>query len=433
MFILSLLEIIVSFCLDYFIFTYLLEYKVKRKFLLIILSVIFLFYLLFSLKNSNENIVSLVSVPIQIIICIVLKVSIHDIKAGTVFKTHIVIYAINILIASIIMFLSNRLFNDNEIKLISFITNLCFSLFIVIICKVKISSIRKIFFETTTTVKNILFISLVVSAILLSFISGSPYYENIKAWNIAIRIVAVAFILVFGTIFPIMITNSISKSFYRKKSNMFEKQLQIQANYYTDLAKSNYELRRFRHDVKNVSIGVRKLINQDRLDEAIEMINTYNENLSKVIDISEFNTGNEIVNALLSDKQKIAATSNTKIVFQGNVPEKFLTPIDLCIVLGNALDNAIEACEQITIKKEKIITLYFTCSVGLAFITITNPVNSNIQIHKNSIMTTKQDKTNHGFGIYSIKKTVKKYNGNLDLLCDNNIFSLNINLELQKN
>ena len=69
----------------------------------------------------------------------------------------------------------------------------------------------------------------------------------------------------------------------------------------------------------------------------------------------------------------------------------------------------------------------------LAFITITNPVNSDIQIHKNSIMTTKQDKINHGFGIYSIKKAIEKYNGNLDLLCDNNIFSLHITLELQNN
>ena len=131
--------------------------------------------------------------------------------------------------------------------------------------------------------------------------------------------------------------------------------------------------------------------------------------------------------------KKMAAISNTKVVFQGAIPDDFISPIDLCIILGNALDNAIEACEKISVKNEKIITFTFACSGGLAFITITNPVNSDIQIHKNSIMTTKQDKINHGFGIYSIKKAIEKYNGNLDLLCDNNIFSLHITLELQNN
>ena len=97
-------------------------------------------------------------------------------------------------------------------------------------------------YNTTAIVKNIIFLSLIISTFLLSFISGAPYFNNIKAWNITVRIVAVAFILIIGAVFPVMISNSISKSFYRKKSEMFEKQIQIQANYYIELAKSSHEL-----------------------------------------------------------------------------------------------------------------------------------------------------------------------------------------------
>ncbi len=56
------------------------------------------------------------------------------------------------------------------------------------------------------------------------------------------------------------------------------------------------------------------------------------------------------------------------------------------------------------------------------FLTISNPVAENIKIHNNTIQTTKQDKANHGFGIYSLQKIVDKYNGTLTLSYENELF-----------
>lgn len=62
------------------------------------------------------------------------------------------------------------------------------------------------------------------------------------------------------------------------------------------------------------------------------------------------------------------------------------------------------------------------------FLTIINPVTENIEVHNNLIQTTKQDKSNHGFEIYSIQKIVDKYNGELTLSCENYLFKTEITL-----
>ena len=384
MYFLTSLESIISFCLDYYILSYLLEYKAKRKYILIIASVYLCSYSFLSIYIKNETLFNLLAIITNLIICLILKTVFQKIRLRLIFKIHIFICSLDIIITSIILFLSNKIFTDSEIKTISFLANIIFTIFILCICLINVSSFRKMIYNTTAIVKNIIFLSLIISTFLLSFISGAPYFNNIKAWNITVRIVAVAFILIIGAVFPVMISNSISKSFYRKKSEMFEKQIQIQANYYIELAKSSHELQKFKHDFKNVSIGIKEFVKQNRIGEALEIIDKYNENLSYSPNTYKFSTGNEIVNALLSDKQKMAAISNTKVVFQGAIPDDFISPIDLCIILGNALDNAIEACEKISVKNEKIITFTFACSGGLAFITITNGEVKLLQMSVNA-------------------------------------------------
>lgn len=53
-------------------------------------------------------------------------------------------------------------------------------------------------------------------------------------------------------------------------------------------------------------------------------------------------------------------------------------------------------------------------------------LNPDTKIVNNRISTTKADKINHGLGLYSINKSVEKYNGSVNIECDNNVFSINI-------
>jgi two-component system sensor histidine kinase AgrC len=62
------------------------------------------------------------------------------------------------------------------------------------------------------------------------------------------------------------------------------------------------------------------------------------------------------------------------------------------------------------------------------FLTIKNPVSKDIFIHNNTILTSKEDKKSHGFGLLSINRVTKKYDGNLSLSCINKEFTISIDL-----
>ena len=86
--------------------------------------------------------------------------------------------------------------------------------------------------------------------------------------------------------------------------------------------------------------------------------------------------------------------------------------------------------EHISLETKKEISINCNCNCGFMFLTISNPVVENISIHNNSIKTSKKDTSNHSFGLYSLKKIIQKYNGELLLSCNNNLFNIKIELEL---
>ena len=72
------------------------------------------------------------------------------------------------------------------------------------------------------------------------------------------------------------------------------------------------------------------------------------------------------------EKQQRAASCNAQITFQGTIPSNFLSPTDLCVILGNTLDNAIEACEKIQSENKTIISVICNCSSAVYPIRLVN-------------------------------------------------------------
>lgn len=223
-------------------------------------------------------------------------------------------------------------------------------------------------------------------------------------------------------------------NFYLKSQNEnFKKDINVQAKHYSDLAKANYELRRFRHDFNNIKIGLEKALNDNDCRAALSIIENNNYDIQNAAyTILEFDTGNGIVDAILSDKQIKANKSNAKIVFAGSVPPASIAPDNLCVLFGNTIDNAIEACERIPGTTEKIISVSCKCSNGFAFISITNPVVEDVKVRGNNIETTKEDKTSHGYGLYSLNKIIKNLDGSLNLSCADRIFKVEIDISIEQ-
>lgn len=231
--------------------------------------------------------------------------------------------------------------------------------------------------------------------------------------------------------FPVFIMVSASNSRLKYLTSSYEQQIQAQAEHYKALSESNWEVRRFRHDFKNTRIAIEKLLADGDQDQALRLL----QECGNVMDAPNrnmvlFDTGNGIADALLTDKQRIAVSNNTSIIFHGSIPQNGLAPTDLCVILGNTVDNALEACEKLPSGIQRTVSITCNCNSGFLFLSVQNPTIEKVLVHDNRVATTKSDKTLHGFGLLSLHSVVKKYDGSVKLYTTENLFAVNIDLYL---
>ena len=121
---------------------------------------------------------------------------------------------------------------------------------------------------------------------------------------------------------------------------------------------------------------------------------------SEIID-----TGNTAFDAIISAKKVLAESKNIDFALKIQIPEKLqVDAVDLCVIFGNALDNAIEACEKL--ETQKIINVSAIYDDNQLICKITNTALTSTS----DLQTTKSDKENHGFGLDNIKQALSKYN-----------------------
>ncbi len=357
-----------------------------------------------------------------------LKKSFKDIKIKTIFIVYLMFYAIYILFSSVATFLINDYLQTSALVYVGTLCGAIIMLLCIIITTVKPSVITNILIVPSSA-KRICGISILSSSLLMYLLLYINGFLNTTEWNLTPKILIVIFIIIIGSLFPALIANSIGKVFYNNRAKSFEAQLELQARHYEEIAENNFELRRFKHDYKNMIIGVRELIQHGDADKALNLLQNGNEAISENI-FHEFDTGNGIVDAILTEKQKAAKNINTTVNFQGFIPTKRLSATEWCVIFGNTLDNALEACERQDISHTHNIDISCRSSGGFIFITIKNPVSENIDIINNSIRSTKSNTAEHGFGIYSLKEIISKYNGNLNLSCIDKTFTVDLEIDV---
>ena len=103
--------------------------------------------------------------------------------------------------------------------------------------------------------------------------------------------------------------------------------------------------------------------------------------------------------------------------------------LDLVLLLGNALDNAIEATEAVVQTAEKKIWLTMKLQQNILHKQVENPVVEPVVIENQTIVSGKKEQELHGFGISNMKTITKKYHGTFDIRCSDKLFVLNIVLE----
>lgn len=251
--------------------------------------------------------------------------------------------------------------------------------------------------------------------------------SNYKTVNIAEKEILIKVLVIILTIFVLvtlvsLLISVVSKKYYGDVNTILQSQIQAQINYYQEREQTYAEIRRFKHDYINHINCIQSLLNSERYAETSE----YLHNISDIFPASNFmyDTGNFISDAILSDKQNSVKSENITINFDGTIPTS-INETDLCIILGNAIDNAIEA-SRLMPDDEKIISVYGGFSHSYFILTVTNPTGNSENRGDILPFTSKANKSEHGFGLLNIKSVVDKYNGYMKIENKDNIFTLSL-------
>lgn len=184
---------------------------------------------------------------------------------------------------------------------------------------------------------------------------------------------------------------------------------------------SDEELRAFRHDIKNHFIVLNSLFSKGEYEKAAEYVDSLCKNSESFI--NRFSTGNAVADSLLTVKSKYFP-----IDFDGVIPEGFIPAEDICIILGNLLDNAVAACYKVDSENPRVIKIRSWIKNGNFVIKISNPVSDYQDKKKkyHKLETTKDDKKNHGYGLANIRRSVEKNNGTLELYSEKGRFTAEV-------
>ena len=210
------------------------------------------------------------------------------------------------------------------------------------------------------------------------------------------------------------------------KQNQVLLQMNLQQQNYEKMLQSDEQLRQFRHDWKNHMIVVTGLLNAGLTDEAADYLEKVN--VSSGMAEKRFLTGNLVVDAILNNKRAAARVEGIDLSFSGVIPETGVEHADLCTVVGNIVDNALEGAKSFP--GERYVRLKGSVRNGYFALSAANPVAQKVPIKNNRIKTTKADPGNHGIGLKNVASAVRKYHGNMLLACDEHTFTIDVTMKL---
>ncbi|WP_432409693.1 sensor histidine kinase [Wukongibacter sp. M2B1] len=282
--------------------------------------------------------------------------------------------------------------------------------------KLSHNHIKKIY---TYQLSIILLINIFIGYLIFNLYTKNNIFKN----EDMITVVSLTLSMIIFSVMILKITDIIMKYSYKESEwIMRESEYQGQIKYINNMQEFNCKLKAQRHDFNHHIGCIYGLLEVGRIDEVKEYVGKLTDSIQRVNTI--VNVENGVIAALLNYKLSIAKEKNIEIKTSIDIPKKFhIDPIDISIVLGNAIDNAIEASEK---AREKIIDIEIFMRGEFLIIKIENTKSKNCIRVGDEYKTTKEDKKNHGLGIRNIKFIVKKYDGLLKIDEKKDKFIINI-------
>ena len=227
----------------------------------------------------------------------------------------------------------------------------------------------------------------------------------------------------------------------REKSGriVLEKQISSLQEHMEEMERIYSGIRGMKHDMKNTLSVIQRLSAGEGNGELEEYLSELNRGLEKLE--VRFKTGNTVVDTLLNMKYHEAVRDVPDLKMDA---DKLMLPqgleihsYDIGVILGNAVDNAMEACRKLKAKEPEADAFIRLCSLqkgNLLILKVENSFDGRLVRRRQEEfpITDKADKSSHGIGLANIKSTAEKYQGTMDFKVNGRVFILSVMMKNER-
>lgn len=209
---------------------------------------------------------------------------------------------------------------------------------------------------------------------------------------------------------------------YERNIDSFQNRLMHQQ--YEEIRSVYMNMRGWRHDYHNHIQVLKANLDGQQVKQARDYLNQIEAELDRVETFVR--SGNMMADAILNSKLTLAEEKHIRIACDAVLTEQlFVSDIDLCIILGNILDNAIEACEKIP-EEKRFLRIYMAIIKEQLYISVQNSAPEILDFEERNYISTKRG--NHGLGMKRVAAVVEKREGFINLNNEPGIFGTEITI-----
>lgn len=261
---------------------------------------------------------------------------------------------------------------------------------------------------------------LIVSVVAYMFLYYSIFSTNSIKANFYIALSVAAIIIINITTY-ILLANYSNRHQIEIENTLLKQQAINQKSAIIETKKRYDELQKIKHDFNNVVRVIQNLNTQNKPEDINTYINSFLKEQITAVNIID--TNNNFINAIINSKLAEANKKGIQVelcIISDLETEMYL---DLCSLIGNMFDNAINACTDI---ENSIIKLDIRRDNKELIINMKNSIKSSVLLENPTLATSKADKKNHGFGTKIIREIANNYHGFADFYEENNMFCCNV-------
>ena len=234
---------------------------------------------------------------------------------------------------------------------------------------------------------------------------------------IAIIILCIAAIIIAFSLLRKLFYHLVDKRIEQFQSDLIAKQTVEIQNMYS-------QMQEWRHDYRNHIQNMKNRLDSDN-GELEQYLDDLADDLTQAD--TSIKTGNVMADAVLNSKLSVASQKGIRLNVKAHIPDGVaMTDVELCSILGNLLDNAMEACEKLPVDT-RFIRVYIDKFKGQFYLSVQNS-SPAVQRDKGIFHTTKAG--THGFGLLRIDRIAKKYGGYVNRQYEEGVFATELLLPL---